>query len=197
MSDTHLLSAPSRRGDCRYGNRSDSTGRHWQIADLVVYRFLGSRAARRWLRAAAELWSTAGRDQRRAVAGRRFDRALGGCGRGARLPCLRRPANLPQLHPFLSDTVLLTGVGLNASRATDTGSARLRAPFDRLKAATQAYPSCRDLAASVGRISESTWPGTVEYQFCSIRISRHVIGLAIDPYSFSPSGSDKTVKLGS
>jgi hypothetical protein len=49
-------------------------------------------------------------------------------------------------------------------------------------------------AANVGSISESAGPETVEYQFCSI-FSRHVMGYAIDPYSFSPSGSDTTVKL--
>ena len=50
-------------------------------------------------------------------------------------------------------------------------------------------------AASVGRISESAWLGTVEYQFCSIRILGTLLRYAIDPYSFSPSGSDTTVKL--
>ena len=51
-------------------------------------------------------------------------------------------------------------------------------------------------AASVKRISESAWPATVEYQFCSIRMVGTLLGYAIDPFSFSPSGSDTTVKLG-
>lgn len=38
-------------------------------------------------------------------------------------------------------------------------------------------------AANVGSISESAWPETVEYQFCSI-FSRHVMGYAIDPIHF-------------
>jgi hypothetical protein len=34
-------------------------------------------------------------------------------------------------------------------------------------------------AASVGRISESAWPGTVEYQFCSIRIVGTLLATAL------------------
>jgi hypothetical protein len=48
MSDTDLLSARAS-GAVATATRSDSTGRHCQIADLVVYRFLGSPGARRWL----------------------------------------------------------------------------------------------------------------------------------------------------
>jgi hypothetical protein len=40
-------------------------------------------------------------------------------------------------------------------------------------------------AASVGRISESGWPGTVEYQFCSRRIAGTLLATPLILFIFA------------
>ena len=122
-SDTDLLSARASGAD--YVLLNPARLAHTELAavleacDLIVARILGSpqmlcsgltgfgRPGSRW-------WYSAAQASARCGADGAVDRATRGRSRCSRLPCPWRSENLSQLHAFLSDTVLLTGVGFEA-----------------------------------------------------------------------------------
>ncbi|GAA1339548.1 cobaltochelatase subunit CobN [Catellatospora bangladeshensis] len=126
-SDTDLLSARSSGADFRLGNPArltvDDLPALVEGADLVVVRILGGRRMWEegldWLLAGPRPVVVLGGEQNPDAPLMELSTVPGGvCAEAHAYLAHGGPANLAELHDFLSDTVLLTGFGFAPPRAT-------------------------------------------------------------------------------
>jgi cobaltochelatase CobN len=119
-SDSDLLSARGSGADYTYANPAKTAGENYlalaEGADLVVYRFLGSPQSldagfARLLELGRPLVVLGGEQTPDAALMTLSTVPIGVAAQAHGYLAQGGPANLTQLHAFLSDTVLLTGVG--------------------------------------------------------------------------------------
>ncbi|WP_309113486.1 cobaltochelatase subunit CobN [Saccharothrix sp.] len=136
-SDTDLLSARSSGADYRLGNparlTADDLPALVEGVDLVVVRILGGRRMWEegldWLLAGPRPVVVLGGEQNPDAPLMELSTVPGGvCAEAHAYLAHGGPANLAELHNFLSDTVLLTGFGFNPPAAAPTWGVLERPP---------------------------------------------------------------------
>ncbi|MCK2243787.1 MULTISPECIES: cobaltochelatase subunit CobN [unclassified Crossiella] len=134
-SDTDLLSARASEADYRLGNPArllvDDLPALVEGVDLVVVRILGGRRMWEegldWLLAGPRPVVVLGGEQAPDAQLMELSTVPGGvCAEAHAYLAHGGPANLAELHNFLSDTVLLTGLGFAAPQPTPTWGALAR-----------------------------------------------------------------------